>query len=257
MSQKLDSQLQLIISSHCDELVRSNLEAAIPENTAPTGLTDLRCLYQIFGQNKISQFVQIAASALQILAQKGDKPFFKEHQRFVQLVARAKELLKDSDGAFLEKVVTAVFASSYPQISNSLSIQLSLADNQSPNVFHESLLQAAQNAQVGTQSTSTFLESLSQADQSSAKRKHEFSGQDLDDRDIKRVAIEFYCSHCGKANHSADESVDKDQPAIRLSYKLHCLRKDNSDGKITVASMQQALGISHTPLYLKSPSDEA
>lgn len=107
LSEKLDSQLQLIISRHCDELVRSHLETSIPENTAPTGFKDLRGLYRIFGHNKSAQSLRISAAALQILAQKLSKPFAAEHQRFVQLVSRAKALLKDADGDFFEKVTTA------------------------------------------------------------------------------------------------------------------------------------------------------
>ena len=54
LSHKLDAQLQLIISSHCDELVLAALESATTGDTAPTGLGDLRALYKVFAQNKIS-----------------------------------------------------------------------------------------------------------------------------------------------------------------------------------------------------------
>lgn len=232
LSTALDAQLQIIISNQADELVRKQLQEAVPRNTRASGLGDLRNLYKAFGLNKISQLVRLVATASEILNSRGAKPFRSQFERLNCTVHRAIELTRKEDPEFLEKGIIASLAASYPQIAQSLNVQLSLADKQKP---------------------SALLESLSQAATGAAKRKrHQDEKDERPIKEHKRKDIEFYCSHCGKPNHTSKECYNKEKPAIRLSFKLHALRKANSDGKLTADSVRKVLGISHTPLALFS-----
>ena len=230
LSPKLDGQVQIIISKHADDLVRRQLREAVPDEIKASGLGDLRNLYKAFGLNKTSQFVRLAATCLDILNGKGSKPFRAQFQRYRRTIHRAIGLAKKEDSDFLEKAIIATLAASYPQISQSLSVHLSLADQQSPSVL---------------------LESLSQAVSRTAKRKRVPTPDESEPEEARIKVVECYCSHCGKPNHSQQECPDSDKPQIRLSFKLHALRRNSSNGKITVPEVQQALDISHIPSFLK------
>ena len=237
LSTILDAQVQLIIGKQSDEIIRDHLREALSPEECATGLGDWRNLFKLFGQNKISQFVQLASTGLNILNQKGEKPFDREYQHFVRTVNRAEKLISDFDVDARQKICAAVFASSYPQIASNLNIQLSLAEKQSASVFLESLMQAALNATKRKRVNADDAD-----DESSDGEQHQ----------KKRIAVEHYCTHCGKANHSAEECHSKDKPEIQLAKKLHVLQKECSNGRIPLAKVQEALGISHAPYKLKS-----
>lgn len=234
LCETLDSNLKYIVLSQVDDIVRHSLKKLVPTDKASTGLQDFRNLHAVFQVNKITEVVKYASICLRVLAKKDLKDFDKNHDLFVKAVDRASRILSTLSEEDLRKVVTAIFATSLPNLSQDVNIQLGLSAKQTHSEFLNVLSTAARGAAL-------VLEKQSDGD----------LNNDYPDK-RPRFEITHYCSHCGKANHSEDvcrSKIQRLQPA-QIPKALHDLRKNARDGMIPLAQVKEVLKINSAPSSL-------
>ena len=180
--------------------------------------------------------------------------FVQGHSKFVMLVHRLVDIAKALDSETLEKVITAVYVSKFPQLSDTLNLQLSLDSTEtSYNAFLQSFVTAWHSHRrrsvpkrvLDTSSEVAKRQRLSSdtaVDALSSNPANPVSGV----QDNKR----FYCLHCGRAYHTKDKCRNAHLPAVPLSPALERLRATAANGRFTLDAVQQALNITTVPRSL-------
>lgn len=137
LSEDLDNALKLILVQNVEESLRKKIKTLVPANVSATALVDWRNLNKLFDVNQVSQAVFLVCNLLSIMNKRGTLDFQDGLDRFLRILSRVSELIAKMNDDDKQKVGVGVFASSYPQLAETLNMQLSLADKQSyPTLVH-------------------------------------------------------------------------------------------------------------------------